>query len=117
MYTFTIRDIARTHDLNVDFYADDTLLYMAFDPIDHEDTTSVLTQVENCISDIRIWIMSSGGLAVKHPALGANGHRFEPRKRSKPFQRLISRLTTSWVADHVKWRCRLHWIIKNKGGR
>jgi len=26
--------------------------------------------------------MSSGGLAVKHPALGANGHRFYPRKRS-----------------------------------
>ena len=30
--------------------------------------------------------VSSGGLAVKDPALGANGHRFEPRKRSKPFQ-------------------------------
>ena len=24
------------------------------------------------------------------------------------FQRLISRLTTSWVVDDVKWRCRLH---------
>ena len=35
----------------------------------------------------------------------------ESRKRSKLFQGLISRLTTSWVADHVKWRCRLHWII------
>jgi len=31
--------------------------------------------------------VSSGGLAVKPPALGANGHRFEPCKRSKPFQR------------------------------
>ena len=39
---------------------------------------------------------------------GANGRRFEPRKRSKLFQGLISRLTTSWVEDHVKWRCRLH---------
>ena len=26
--------------------------------------------------------VSSGGLAVKHPTLGANGHRFEPHKRS-----------------------------------
>jgi len=43
-----------------------------------------------------------------YPALGANGHKFEHRKRSKPFQRLISQLTTSWVADHVKWRCCLH---------
>ena len=36
----------------------------------------------------------SGDLAVEHPALAANGHRFEPRKRSKLFQGLISRLTT-----------------------
>ena len=56
-------------------------------------------------------LVSSGGLAVKHPALGPNGRRFEPCKRSKLFQGLISRLTTSWVADHVKWGCRLHWII------
>ena len=34
-------------------------------------------------------------------ALGANGHRFEPRKRSKLFQRLISRLTTSWVEKRL----------------
>jgi len=49
-------------------------------------------------------LVSCGGLAVKHPALGDNGHRFEPRKRSTLFQRLISRLTTSWVNDHAKWR-------------
>ena len=52
----------------------------------------------------------------KHPALGANGRRFEPSKSSKLFQRLISRLTTSWVVDHVKWRCRLHEIIKKIKG-
>jgi len=55
--------------------------------------------------------VSSGGLVVNHPALCANGHRFKPRKSWKLFQILISRLTTSWVADHVKWRCRLHLII------
>jgi len=60
---------------------------------------------------------SSDGLAVKHPAPRAKGHRFDPSKRSKLFQRLISRFTKSWVADHVKWYCRLQWIIKNKGGR
>ena len=58
-------------------------------------------------NDYDCWAVSSGGLVVKHPALGAIGRRFEPRKRSKLFQGLISRLTTSWVADHVKWRCRL----------
>ena len=29
--------------------------------------------------------VSSCGLAVKHPALGAKGHRFDPSKRSKLF--------------------------------
>ena len=73
----------------------------------YDRTTSLDSQwVENLAQ-----VVSSGGLAVKHPAFGANGHRFEPRKRSKLFQGLISRLPTSWVADHVKWRCRLHLII------
>ena len=52
--------------------------------------------------------MSSGGLAVMHQALDAKSHRFYPSKQSKPFQGLISWLTTSWVVNHVKWHCRLH---------
>ena len=59
IYTLPIGNIARTHGLNVHFYADDTQLYMAFDPTDHEDTTSVLTRVENCISDIRTWMVDN----------------------------------------------------------
>jgi len=62
-------------------------------------------------------LVTSGGLAVKHSALGANDHRFDSSKRLKLIQGLNSWLTTLWVSDHVKWRCRLHWIIKNKGGR
>ena len=34
-------------------------------------------------------LVSSGGLAVEHPALSAKGDRFDPRKKSKLFQRLI----------------------------
>jgi hypothetical protein len=54
IYTLPIGDIARAHGLNVNFYADDTQLYMAFHPTDHEDTTLILIQVENCIKYIRI---------------------------------------------------------------
>ena len=54
IYTLPIGDIARAHGLNVNFYADDTQLHMAFAPTDHEDAPSILTQVENYISDIRI---------------------------------------------------------------
>jgi len=46
--------------------------------------------------------VSSVGLAVEHRA---KDHRFEPLKRLKLFQRLISSLTTLWVAEHVKWGC------------
>jgi len=67
-----------------------------------------ITQLDKHLEDVQTALLlhcaarnilrvSSGGLAVKHPVLGANGHRFKPR-----------RLTTSWVADHVKWRCCLH---------
>jgi len=61
-------------------------------------------------------VVSSGALVVKHLALGAKDHRFDPSKRSKLFQRLISRLTTSGVNAHVKWRYRFHSNIKNKNG-
>jgi len=59
--------------------------------------------------------VNSGGLATKHPALGAKGHRFDPSKRSKLFQRLISRLTTSRVADHVEWAAVSTELLKIKG--
>ena len=58
-YTLPNGDIVRTHGLNVHFYADDTRLYVLSDPIDHEDTTSIPTQVENCIAGIRIWMVEN----------------------------------------------------------
>ena len=51
IYTLPIGHIAQTHGLNVHFYADDVQLYMAFDSRNHEDTTAILTKVENCMSD------------------------------------------------------------------
>ena len=59
IYTLPIGDIAQTHGLNVHFYADDTQLYMAFDPTDNEDAASVLKQLEDCISDIRMWMVGN----------------------------------------------------------
>jgi len=35
---------------------------------------------------IRDCTVSSGGLAVKHPKLGAKGHRFDPNKRFNFFR-------------------------------
>ena len=46
-----------THGLNVHFYADE--YYMAFDTTDKQDAASVLTQLEDCISDIRMWMVEN----------------------------------------------------------
>ena len=73
---------------------------------------SILPEACNAINIYSYWLQ----WAVKHPALGAKVYRFNPSNRMTFFQILISRLTTSWVGDHVNWRCHLHWIIKNKGG-
>ena len=35
-------------------------------------------------------VVSSGGLALKQLSFGAKGHRFDPSKTSKPFQRKYS---------------------------
>jgi len=73
------------------------------------DTISCVKRTKTSLFANYLSICSkSGGLAVKLPALGAKGHRFDSIKRLKLFQGLISRLTTSWVDDHVKWRLRLH---------
>ena len=42
----------------------------------------------------RINVVSSGGLAFKHLALGAKGHRFDPSKRSKLFSQDRGWMTT-----------------------
>jgi hypothetical protein len=41
----------------------------------------------------------------KFRELCAKGHRFDPIKRLKLFHGLVSRLTSSWVVDNVKWLC------------
>jgi hypothetical protein len=42
-------------------------------------STSCITPIYKKGSRPSAGTVSSGGLAVKHPALGTNGHRFEPR--------------------------------------
>jgi len=62
---------------------------------------SLISEAGCVPSKMLIFIVSSGGIAVKHPALGANGYRFKPRKRSKLFQILIPAITI--VRTTVPW--------------
>ena len=41
-------DIARRHGINVQLYADDTQLYLAFSWHSDEDTIQVVTRVQGC---------------------------------------------------------------------
>ena len=50
-----------------------------------------------------MFILAIFRLAVKPFAPGAINHELNPLTRLKLFQRLISRLTLSWVVGQVKW--------------
>ena len=59
----------------------------------------------------------TGGLAVKHVPLSSmrwicpnrQGSQVLCRQKVKCFLGInFSHLTTSWVADHVNWRCHIH---------
>ena len=67
-----------------------------------------------CKFNVNSMYVSPIVLAVKQVALCSKGHMFDPIKRSKLFQRIISQLTTYWVAIDVKWHCHLHWINLKK---
>ena len=56
MYTKPVGEICRKHGLNHHFYADDSQLYLSFDPVDNTSQTSILQRVESCLNDIVSWM-------------------------------------------------------------
>ena len=56
MYTTPIGDIIRRHQLNFHLYADDTQLYVNFELSDDDNKLSSLNKIENCISEVRMWM-------------------------------------------------------------
>jgi len=55
-YTKPLTSIAEKHGISIHLYADDTQLYAEFDD---ENMQEVLKRLENCISDIRLWMTSN----------------------------------------------------------
>ena len=53
LYTKPLTKIAQYHQISIHLYADDTQLYVEFDP---EDSESALSRLEGCIEDIRVWM-------------------------------------------------------------
>ena len=52
-YQSPVGDIIRKHGLEAHFYADDSQLYLSFNP---ENSNSAIEQVEKCINDVRQWM-------------------------------------------------------------
>ena len=55
LYMLPLRDIMRHHELDYHFYADDSQLYLVFQPL-QESADTAINKMMNCISDVRSWI-------------------------------------------------------------
>ena len=56
LYTSPITDIIQSHGLKYHLYADDTQLYLAFNPACSEDLVAATSCVEACVAEIRVWM-------------------------------------------------------------
>ena len=59
IYTAPLADIIRQHGLNFHFYADDTQIYLSFNPKATGEPMHSLSRVQSCISDITNWMTSN----------------------------------------------------------
>ena len=57
IYTLPVGDIIRYHGINYHLYADDIQLYISFDPKTPGALDNALVKLQNCISDIRQWMV------------------------------------------------------------
>ena len=56
IYTTPLADIIKRHKLSYHFYADDTPLYITFDPKSQHSLHESIARVEKCALDIKIWM-------------------------------------------------------------
>ena len=58
LYISPLGDIIRSHGLDFHFYADDTQLYLAFEPT-NEGKLGALVQIETCVKEIDLWMVKN----------------------------------------------------------
>ena len=59
LYTTPLGAIARKYPLNFHLYADDTQLYMSFKPNNAESLPLVISNIKNCVIDIKSWMTAN----------------------------------------------------------
>ncbi|XP_067025693.1 uncharacterized protein [Acropora muricata] len=58
LYIAPMTDIIRQHGLEYHLYADDTQMYLTFNPV-NEDLSTIKSSFESCESDVRAWMSSN----------------------------------------------------------
>ena len=59
LYTTPLGATARKYQLNFHLYADDTQLYMAFEPNNAESLPLIINNIQKCVIDIKSWMTAS----------------------------------------------------------
>jgi hypothetical protein len=58
-YTTPISEICRRHGVEVHLYADDTQLYICFDPKNPASQDQAMKTIEKCIEEIKLWMQAN----------------------------------------------------------
>ena len=59
LYTSPLADILKHHNMCYHLYADDTQMYVSFVTNDDNSLNSSITKIENCLSDINLWMTAN----------------------------------------------------------
>ena len=59
LYTTPLGAIARKYQLNFHLYADDIQLYEGFTPNNAESLSVIISNIQNCVTDIKSWMTSN----------------------------------------------------------
>ena len=58
-YTSPLGDICQQHHINFHCYTDDQQIYLSFQPPSLGSSKTCLTSLQNCITDIRLWMKTN----------------------------------------------------------
>ena len=59
LYTSPLGDICWQHPINIYCYIDDQQIYLSFQPSRLDSSETCLTSLQNCITDIRLWMKTN----------------------------------------------------------